>query len=206
MSSAVIAPSHLIDLERAVALAADDRPWHKRTAWHAQAPCRQVDGTYFDHDAPAETDLARCRACQFRTECAVDGIRPCMDGLLAESRDELWGYFGGLGPDDRWSLLQQVRAHAAETGVRLCDISTQRSHLVADHFQDGRTIDWISDTLDLSREVVVDEIITDLASRGWSNRRIADVLEFKSYKWVERRRRFLGCAPLAVKVKTHEAA
>jgi len=130
-----------------------------------------------------------------RTECAVDGIRQNFDGTVAESPDELHGFYGGLSPEQRWSLVAAVRARAAASGTRLYDDATAIGPKVVKYVTEGRKVAWIAAELLRDVEWVVDVIVRELADRGWSNRAIASLLPNRSYKWVERRRRTLGYMP-----------
>jgi hypothetical protein len=185
-----------IDLDRAVALAADSRSWRERSSWHVQAPCVGDDTeAFFGREQLDGTQLACCRSCPVRTECAIDGVRQNLDGTVAERPDELWGFHGGLGSAERWELVGLVRDRATELGVRLHDDAAVVGARVVDLIDNGRSVSWIADDLFRDVEFVVDVVVVELAALRWSNRAIAGVLDGRSYKWVERRCRALGCRP-----------
>jgi hypothetical protein len=184
-----------LDLEVCVSLAADLRSWYRRTAWHDRALCRERGSEiYISESPPSPGDLEQCMTCPVRTECAVDGLRQSMDGMLAESRDEIQGYWGGLGPDDLWSLACMMRDFAAERGIAMCDAVQCRGELIDQYYERGWSSERIAKALGLTHQATVDHLTLSMANRGWSHRRIAAALPGRSYKWYERRLRQLRAA------------
>ena len=181
-----------LDIDACLVLAADTRSWFARSAWHDLAPCLGSDPDTYVGEVPlSAADIERCFGCPVRTECAVDGLRQNTDDLLVESPSELTGYFGGLGPDARWKLVEVLRHEAAERGVTLCDGANRRDDLVDKHHAMGRSAMQIAGELNVPLGDVIDRLVLTLTEQGWSNRRIAEVLPGQSYKWVQRRLRCL---------------
>jgi hypothetical protein len=184
-----------LDLDKCLALAADSRPWPTRVTWHDRALCRDSPAdTYVGEVPPSPGDIARCLACPVRAECAVEGLRQNVDDLVADSADEMWGFFGGLGPEERWHLVGSLRRLAADRGVALCDATSRRGELIDQYYGLGWSTTQIADELGVVDETVVEHIALRLADQGWSNRRIAAALPRHSYKWFERRVRHLRAA------------
>ena len=109
-----------------------------------------------------------------------------------ESREEVHGWFGGMGPDERWDLLESTRLRAAQLGVELDESIYRLPERVLEHHRDGWTPERIAGHLGVTVDEVVDELLAALSCEGLSNRRIAAQLDGRSYKWVERRRRALS--------------
>lgn len=192
-----------LDVEDCVSHAADLRSWLRRSGWHDRALCRGRGSDIYISELPSSRgDLELCMRCPVRTECAVDGLRQSMDGTLAESRDEIQGYWGGLGPDDLWSLACAMRDLAAERGIAICDAAQCRGELIHQYYDRGWSTEQIAKALGLTHQAIVDHLTLALANRGWSHRRIAAALPGRSYKWYERRLRQLRAA----KARAAEAA
>ncbi len=198
-----------IDLDRAVTAAADGRPWSERAGWHYDAACRGVgpaafvDATAHPGDPGADelgpdelgpAAAAVCGACPVRTECAVDGLRANAEGFLAASTDEVVPGYGGLTARQAWILAGLVRGRARERGITLYERSVHLADHIVTWFEAGTEITVIAATVGADPEEVRDVLVAHLARAGTSNRRIGEILAC-NYKWVERRRRFLGCAP-----------
>jgi hypothetical protein len=184
-----------LDVEVCVSLAADLRSWLRRAGWHNRSLCRgRGSDVYISELSPSCGDVELCMRCPVRTECAVDGLRQGMDGTLAESRNEIQGCWGGLGPDDLWSLACAMRDLAAERGIAMCDAAQCRGELIDQYYDRGWSAERIAKALGLTHQATVDHLTLSMANRGWSHRRIAAALPRRSYTWYELRLRQLRAA------------
>jgi len=111
--------------------------------------------------------------------------------MLAQSSDEIPGWFGGLSPDELWTLAGTLRREAARRQLPIRDAVVCLNESVRRFRGYGWTIHEVATELGVEDSAVVDEIVRMRTNEGWSNRRIASELEGRSYKWVERRRRHL---------------
>lgn len=162
----------------------------------ASARCRASDRDRYSSDEPlGSDDRARCRACPVRTECLVEGVWFGRGRQLPRSAEEMWGHFGGLGPAERWELLEAVRFRASCAGVTLPEQVIVRGEMIVARLHDGDSLNAIADELELDEVSVRREAIDLLHGEGWSNRAIADLIGSVSYKTVERVRRTLITEP-----------
>lgn len=168
------------------------KPQVARTRWTETAGCRGLsNGVYLADEPLPATDRARCLGCPVRTECLVEGLRPGIARLLPESPEELSFHFGGLGPVERWELLEEVRAYAARTGVTLPESVSVRGAEIVALLDAGRTPAEAASEFGIDADGARREVVRFLDAEGMSNRAIAECLGDVSYKKVERMRRAL---------------
>jgi AraC-like DNA-binding protein len=107
------------------------------------AACRGMDLEAFfpDEGRPDDLVLARCTSCPARLACLALALR-------AEDHDMRWGWYGGLGPEDRDGVARTLNLEVQEAPVP--DRAIQAARLRAD----GWTIEAIATELGCSRRTV----------------------------------------------------
>jgi AraC-like DNA-binding protein len=125
---------------RALIHQTDRKPLDRQLRW---AACRGMDLDAFfpDEGRPDDLVLACCISCQARLACLALALR-------AEDHDMRWGWYGGLGPEDRDGVAGTLNLEVQEPPVP--DRAIHAARLRAD----GWTVEAIATELGCSRRTV----------------------------------------------------
>jgi hypothetical protein len=110
----------------------------------SSAACIGVDPDVYHPDGPLdELSAARCTTCPVRIGCLALA-------LGAEDPEARAGWYGGLGPEDRSDLAQQLTAPSTPSAPKLCDPAAEAARLRAS----GLTVNQIARRLECSRRTI----------------------------------------------------
>lgn len=86
-------------------------------------------------------------------------MRTSLDRTLAESRGELYGWYGGLSPDQRWKLCEELRARSEARGAPLAEAASCRVDLVLRYHDQGLPLERIAGELGVELDRVADALV-----------------------------------------------
>jgi WhiB family redox-sensing transcriptional regulator len=119
-----------------------------RRTWAERANCLAIDpDVYFpdDGETPPSTALACCAACPVALHCLATA-------LFHEMEDDLrFGWWGGIGPDERRALWQRLEGTVASPEAATTDDPVTRALRLRAH---RRTIPTIAAELGCSERTV----------------------------------------------------